>query len=91
MSYLQPIQQFEKPAMTLVPIGESDLVRSVIWIFQLDDGVHERTTAKLLVGKASLEMNETLQYLLFRGALEDGNGNQTTSEIGGDEAILDGK
>src|SRR5258708_9251697 len=88
MSYLQPIQQFEKPAMTLVPKGESDLVRSVIRIFQLDDGVDERTTAKLLVGKASLEMNETLQYLLFRWPLGDGNGYQSTSEIGGDEAIF---
>jgi hypothetical protein len=53
----------------------------VIRILQLDHGVHERATSKPVVGKASLELIEALQYLLFRRPLGDGNGYETTREM----------
>ncbi len=88
MSYLQSAQQFEKPGAALVLKGESDLACGVIRVLQLDHGVHERATSKPVVGKASLELIEALQYLLCRWPLGDGNGYETTREIGGDEVVL---
>src|SRR5260370_30238563 len=67
ISYFQPAQQFAEPGAALVLEAESDLVGGVARLFQLGDSVHERTTAKSVVGKAALELIEISQDLLCRG------------------------
>jgi len=69
ISYFQPAQQFAEPGAALVLEGESDLVGGMARLFQLGDGVHERTTAKSVVGKAALELIEISQDLLCPGVV----------------------